>query len=208
MSQRNPFHRNRPYPKAPAPNDDVSAVRGNCSVEHKQLNLNTLAFFGGNGETSVFGFDAAKHLKLVEMNLNKRALSSDSNGGKIEVFEGHTVCEIEVKKGMLNRHGVLAGACLVHVVDIATFTALYTIGFATGADPTGASTDMNIRWHAAALPGTVLSILSTTLNFKGRTLSCRAEVYDKTTGTMIASAVHTVSPLASFKDTATRKAKL
>ncbi len=100
MASGNTFARNRLYPKAPEPNEDVTVVRGNCSDEHKQLNLNTLAYFSGNGDCSVFGHEAAKHLKLVEMNLNKRTISISATGGeKVEALEGHTVCEIEIKKG-------------------------------------------------------------------------------------------------------------
>ena len=96
------FSRNRLYPRAPKPNEDISVVRGNCSDEHKQLCLNTLAFFAGHGDSSVFGYDAAKYLKLVEMNLNRRpvsGLSTNTDGGDAEVLEGQTICEIEVQKG-------------------------------------------------------------------------------------------------------------
>ncbi|KAI0092115.1 hypothetical protein BDY19DRAFT_579559 [Irpex rosettiformis] len=212
MTSGSMFSRNRLYPKAPEPNGDVSAVKGNCSDEQKQLNLNTLAFFAGIGEPSVFGYHVAANLKLVEMNVNRICISGSSAEASgeesVKAIQGHTICEIEVQTGMLSRHGTLAGACLVHLLDITTFTALFTVGFATESDPTGASTAMDIRWHASALPGTILSIHSTTLNYKGRTVSSRAEVYDRRKGTLIASAVHTVAPLASFKDTAARKAKL
>ncbi|KAI0340834.1 hypothetical protein BDW22DRAFT_1359670 [Trametopsis cervina] len=191
------------YPKAPAPNDDVSAIRGNSPDEHKQFNVNTLAFFSGVGSRSVFGYESVKDLKLVEMNVNRRHLGPsaiDSNGSAAEIVEGQTICEITVKEGMLNVNGTLAGACLMHIIDITTFTALQTMGFATGIDPRGVSTSLDMRWHSVALPGVTLSIVSTTQNFKRRTMSSRAEVYDKKTGILIASATQSVAPIPSSTD--------
>jgi hypothetical protein len=102
MASAKPFERNRLYPKAPAPNEDVSTVQGNCSDEHKQLNMNTLAFYVGSDYPSIFAHDAVKDLKLVAMNLNKRNLLGSPSGGSgvnAEILEGQTICEITVKEG-------------------------------------------------------------------------------------------------------------
>lgn len=104
MAPGNPFDRNRLYPKAPPPND-VSAVRGNCSDEQKQRNLDTFAYFVGHGGTSVFGYDVVKSLRLVEMNIKRKnmlGLSAGANEEKVEAVEGHTICEIEIREGSEN----------------------------------------------------------------------------------------------------------
>lgn len=92
-----PLARLRSLPKAGPPNDDVSQVRGNCSDEHKQLNMNAWAFYAPSG-TAVFGSEQARQLKLVEANIRKRRVgppnSSDPDG-----YEAETIYEIEVKEG-------------------------------------------------------------------------------------------------------------
>lgn len=71
--------------------------------------------------------------------------------------------------------------------------------------------------------GTLLRVVSTSINLKGRIVSARAEVgfarlhlayakslqvYDKKTGILIATGMHSINPLVSFRDTAVRRAKL
>ena len=91
----------RSFAKAGPPNEDVSKVRGNCSDEQKQLNMNALAFYAGGG-TSVYGSAQAKNLKLVEANLRSRQVgpsdASDPYG-----YVAETVFEIEVEKGAADR---------------------------------------------------------------------------------------------------------
>lgn len=98
------FPNNHIYPTAPAPNDDISAIAGNCTPEHKQWNANILAYFVGSDGESVFGQSAFKGMKLVEMNMNKRKIGSTANADDAEL-EGQTVCELEVKEGTV--HGFL-----------------------------------------------------------------------------------------------------
>lgn len=179
-----PLSRIRSFPRNPL--HDVSSVRGNVSDEQKQLNLNTLHYFTHGG----FGNEGVRGLRLVEANVHPVRIGGD--GGRVQ---GETVCEIEVSEAMLNRFGTVAGACVVHLLDITTFSALYAHGFKLGADFTGVSCAMDIQWHSPARRGMTLSIVSTSMNVEGRLCASRGEVYDKKTGRLLASVVHSIAPL-------------
>ena len=93
------FPYNRTYPTAPAPNDDISAIGGNCTLEQKQQNVNILAYFLGADDETLFGRNELKDMKLVEMDVYKRKIGSSAENSEVDALEGRTVCEIEVKKG-------------------------------------------------------------------------------------------------------------
>lgn len=134
------FPHNRIYPKAPTPNDDVSDVGGNCTPKQKQWNSNILAYFGGSDKQVVFGQNVFKDMKLIDMSLNKRRIGSANDDTSPVIVEGQQIYELEVTEGqdkadtpesrvehvcstaMLNQHGVVAGACIVHLIDLCVLT--------------------------------------------------------------------------------------
>ena len=92
-----PLARLRKFPKAPSPNHDASVIRGNLTLEQKQLNANILAYHVQAG-TSVFQNDVLKDLKLVEVNLRKKRDGLGGDARDSDALEGEMVCEIEVKE--------------------------------------------------------------------------------------------------------------
>ena len=85
-------------PKALPPNDDVSQVRGDCTDEVKQLNMNILAHYAGVGATGVFGSEQAKQLRLVEANLKHPKMAAP-NVNDPDSVQAEAIYEIEVKEG-------------------------------------------------------------------------------------------------------------
>ncbi|KIP10372.1 hypothetical protein PHLGIDRAFT_11320 [Phlebiopsis gigantea 11061_1 CR5-6] len=196
----------RSLPKAGPPNDDVSKIRGNCTDEVKQLNVNILAYYAGVGASSVFGSEQAKQLRLVEANL-----SYPRTGGPItdnpSSLQAEAIYEIEVQEGMLNRvGGTMAGACMMHLLDVCTFGTLYVLGAAVNRDMGGLSLSMDIKYHEVASPGMVLSIVATSVSTRGRLLYSRGEVYERKTGKLIASALHTIKQFRSRGETTEKAA--
>lgn len=99
-----PLARLRSLPKAGSPNDDVSKVRGNCTDEVKQLNVNILAHYAGVGASGVFGSEQAKQLKLVEANLRHPRLAAPTSNDP-NVLQAEAIYEIEVAEGAEDRDG-------------------------------------------------------------------------------------------------------
>ncbi|KAI0754956.1 hypothetical protein C8Q80DRAFT_1266487 [Daedaleopsis nitida] len=200
----------RAFPRAPAPNDDATAVKSNLSEDDVKLSQNILAYHVAHSPGSkVFGSGPASGLKLDEVWVHRRNHSQSGGptvGGtsddgttsgqrRADELEGVIVCELTVTEEMLNVHGTLAGACAVLVIDFATFASLFALSAVTGVDPSGFSTSMTIVWHAPAVRGMTLRFVGTTLSFKGRVASARCEVYDKEKGTLLVSATHIVAPV-------------
>jgi len=198
-------------PAAPAPNDDPAGIKGNITLEKKQLAANIFAWHIANFPGSrVFGHQELSNLKLAEVSVRKVGMGEQKElVGENEPeevlrklpLEGQTVCELVVEEGMLNVHGTFAGGCSAHMVDIGTFSPLLILSLATGIDATGMSTAMNLVWHAGATKGTQLRMVSTTLSMGGRVTAARTEVYDKKTSRLLISAVHTIAP---FKTSTTK----
>ncbi|TCD64229.1 hypothetical protein EIP91_004331 [Steccherinum ochraceum] len=186
-----PLDRLRKFPTAGPPNDDPASVKGNLSLDQKQLLANILAYhIAHHPGSKVFANEVAGNLKLVEAYIRKSDVPTD---GGVKTAVAETVHEVTTGEGMLNVHGSLAGACGVYFLDLATFSTFFCHGLVSRRDASGLSTSMNVNWHAPAMRGTKLRIIGTTLS-EGRTTVCRAEAYDKTTGQILISAVHTMVP--------------
>ncbi|PCH40751.1 hypothetical protein WOLCODRAFT_162511 [Wolfiporia cocos MD-104 SS10] len=189
---------------APAPNDDPTKIKGNISLDKKQLAANIFAWHIANYPGSnVFGHSELKNLRLSEVYVRRVGMGKQTElVGEDEpaealrsiALEGQTVCEVTVEKNMLNVHGALAGGCSAHMLDIGTFSPLLILSLVTGIDATGMSTAMNIVWHSAASLGMELVMVSTTLTLGGRVTAARAEMYDKKTARLLVSGVHTIAP--------------
>lgn len=94
----NSIARLRSLPKAGPPNDDVSKVRGNCTDEVKQLNMNILAHYAGVGASGVFGSKQAEELRLVEANL-RHPRSGGAISDNPSNQQAEAIYEIEVQEG-------------------------------------------------------------------------------------------------------------
>lgn len=92
-----PLARLRALPNAPAPNDDIRRIRGNCGSESKQMVVNALAHIAVGGPKG-WGNEHTRRLKLVEANLRRRPYA-DANGTRSEGMEAECVWEIDVREG-------------------------------------------------------------------------------------------------------------
>ncbi|KAI0784895.1 hypothetical protein C8Q75DRAFT_723594 [Abortiporus biennis] len=140
-----PLARLRAFPKAPPPNDNPSAIRGNVSLESKQLCANILAYHVAHypGST-VFANEALRELKAVEVNVMKTA----EGESKKETLK----CEAIFETPSLNVHGTLSGGFAAHMLDVCLFGVLFSLGIETGFDASGVSTAMDLNWYSPGLP--------------------------------------------------------
>lgn len=127
-----PLARIRGFPAAQPPNDDASSIRGNVTLEQKELSARIFSYHIANHPGSkVFSNQILNGLKLVEVNVRRKKLGGDDKSQG--VLEGETICEVEVVEGeslpkslpyrtspgagMLNVYGTLAGGCAFHILD-------------------------------------------------------------------------------------------
>ena len=96
-AMEDPLARLRAIPKAGQPNHDVSAVRGNCTDEVKQICLNALSYYSGGG-TNVFAADQAKYMKLVEVNVRRQQGTLEKTPDS-QALEAEMITELEVREG-------------------------------------------------------------------------------------------------------------
>ncbi|KAJ3532371.1 hypothetical protein NM688_g7433 [Phlebia brevispora] len=196
-----PLARLRSFPKAPSPNDDPASIRGNLNLELKQLNANILAYHVGAGGRAFAG-DVINGLKIVEINVRKKRYAPQEDSQGPDDMEAEIIY-------MLNVHGGMSGGCFVAILDIVTFSALFALGSVVNVDPSGVSTNMDIRWHRPATPGMTLTLVgsSVLMSQKGRNFTSRAEMYDKKSGKLLASVTHSVAPLQNLPSPLDQKDK-
>ncbi|KAJ8469520.1 hypothetical protein ONZ51_g8933 [Trametes cubensis] len=79
MSPDDKLRHLRSFPRAPAPNDNIAAVKSNLPDDLVELQQNILAYHVAHHPgSSVFGHDQAKGLKLVELYVRSRSSEEDS----------------------------------------------------------------------------------------------------------------------------------
>ncbi|KZT05782.1 uncharacterized protein LAESUDRAFT_655038 [Laetiporus sulphureus 93-53] len=118
----------RKLPRAPAPNDRPEDIKGNLSLEMRQLAVNFMRFaiadFPGS---DVFGHVFLRDMRLTEIYLRRAAMGGQAElvaeDVSLETLRGvplevQLVCELQVRKDMLNLHGVLAGAASAHLIEL------------------------------------------------------------------------------------------
>lgn len=92
-----PSNRFLGLPKAPAPNNDPASIRGNLSLDQKQLMVNVLAYHVAHHSGSkVFAHDTAGKLKMVGANIRKTDVPT---GGGAETLVAETIHEVAVDDG-------------------------------------------------------------------------------------------------------------
>lgn len=99
----------RKLPAAPAPNDDPAAIKGNVSLEMKELGARILAWHVADYPGSrVFGHDALAKLKFAEVTIRKVGMGEAPEPVREDLsaealrglpLEAQTVCEITVDEG-------------------------------------------------------------------------------------------------------------
>ncbi|KAI6040428.1 HotDog domain-containing protein [Pisolithus marmoratus] len=173
---------------------DVSLIGGNVSTELKQ------AFFDVFCER--IKKVKAKGYKGFEPEIASRTVWKEMSVLKKveepEKLEARTVFEITVEEDMINQNGALHGGCSACSTMPMALLCLTT----TGHPEFGVSKSLNISYHAPAMVGDLLRIVSTTLSCGSRVLTSRCEVWDATNHRLVASGVHTKMPASAPKSTA------
>ncbi|KIO12365.1 hypothetical protein M404DRAFT_993360 [Pisolithus tinctorius Marx 270] len=178
---------------------DVSLIGGNVSTEVKQAFFDVLCeqVKKVNAE-GVKGFEPeiASRTLWKEMSVLKKA----EEPGKLE---GRIVYEITVEEDMINGNGALHGGCSALLVDNCSTMPMALLSLVTtGHAEFGVSKSLNVLYHAPAMVGDRLRIVSTTLSCGSRVLTSRCEIWDATNHRLIASGVHTKMPGSAPKSSA------
>ncbi|EPQ58891.1 hypothetical protein GLOTRDRAFT_54445 [Gloeophyllum trabeum ATCC 11539] len=165
--------------------EDASKIPGNVSPEVKQAAASWLnLFFSRNADTPAFADSVGKRLKLTEVSINPKA----DEPGKTEC---KVVCEITVSSDMLNGLGSLHGGCSAYLIDDCSSLPLAAYSLVTGGTGSpGVSQSLNVVYHAPALLGDKLRIVSTTIAVGSRIMSARCEIWNDTHHRLVSSGVH------------------
>ena len=85
----------RALPSAPPPNDDPSSIRGNLSLEHKELLAKAWGWKAHPGK-AIFGDGAAHSMKVVELDLFMNPMGEGSDA---VAPEARCIAEVVVQDG-------------------------------------------------------------------------------------------------------------
>ncbi|EKM59908.1 uncharacterized protein PHACADRAFT_250707 [Phanerochaete carnosa HHB-10118-sp] len=109
--------------------------------------------------------------------------------------EGRIVFETEVTRDTCNYLGAMHGGCISFLIDICTTIVISLIAAISSPEAAiNVSLSLNITFHAPAVLGSKLKIISTSVAMGTRVMIVRAEVYDATNGRLVATGVHMKMP--------------
>ncbi|KDQ64059.1 hypothetical protein JAAARDRAFT_27688 [Jaapia argillacea MUCL 33604] len=174
-----PFFRSLPHSPV-----NVDAIKSNMKREDKELLGNVLAHFlvGEGGET--YGDTVGRRIRLEEVWVR-------GGGGEGEGEEAESVCEIVVTRDMTNVYGTLHSVCAAYLLDVCSSIPLLAMGISKGLDYMSVSQNLNLVWHGSVGVGETLKVVGRSVSVGGRVMTCRCEMYEKRTGRILASALHT-----------------
>ncbi|KAH8112374.1 hypothetical protein DFH11DRAFT_1785422 [Phellopilus nigrolimitatus] len=177
---------------------DAAAIRGRAPARAKQLALNTFAAYGVGADAAAFGHAAGRRVRFTAIDVE------DAGGGEGNTDTAKTrmvtvLAEVVVDKSMVNGNGMMHGGCIAYLIDKLRVppcgsTPLVVLGLLRGRNGVGVTQALNILYHAPApiadpkFRGTTLEIVSTSLALGGRSMTARCEIFDKSTGRLVASA--------------------
>ncbi|KAL5478305.1 hypothetical protein ACEPAI_2489 [Sanghuangporus weigelae] len=119
---------------------------------------------------------------------HRRNKSIDPNGRSASSATATAVAELTVDKTMVNGNGMMHGGCTAYLIDNCGSVPLVVLGVVRGRNGVGVTQALNILFHAPAPLGSRLEIVSTSLALGGRSMTSRCEIFNKTTGRLVASA--------------------
>ncbi|KIJ20496.1 hypothetical protein PAXINDRAFT_108621 [Paxillus involutus ATCC 200175] len=167
---------------------DAATISGNTSKELKQSLLDLVTAAAKSVKVKgIRGFEPAiaSRLEWTEISVLKKAEER-------EKLEGRVVFETTVEDDMLNGNGTLHGACSALLIDNCSTMPIALLSLATtGKGDLGVSQSLNILFHAPAMTGDRLRIVSTTISLGGRAQSSRCEIWNITHHRLVASGIHT-----------------
>ncbi|KAJ3522912.1 hypothetical protein NMY22_g11680 [Coprinellus aureogranulatus] len=149
---------------------DVSKIKGNANDEAKRY-VNGI-FQHLVGTSPWFSHEIGGRIELKEVNIWGIPSS------KSEPARAQTVFEIEVTPDMCNIFGIMHGGCAAYLIDHCSVSSTIALGTRLGKDGSGLSQSMNIIWSDAAPLGCKLRIVNNSISFRGRTRTCRTEIWN------------------------------
>ncbi|KAI0092117.1 HotDog domain-containing protein [Irpex rosettiformis] len=133
-----------------------------------------------------FANDILQNLEVIEMNIIE---GGDELGtGK---KQAQMVFELDVTEDLCNPIGSLHGGCTAALVDQCTsmVIALLSQYISPGHD-IHVSVALNTTFHAPAMLGTRIRIISTTVASGKRLRTAKTEIYDQTRKSLVATGLH------------------
>lgn len=178
---------------------DAREIGGNAPSRVKQLALNTFASYGV-GDAAAFGHAAGRKVRFVRIDVDGPRCSDssahgrkgDNRGGVHEggdsVTSATAVAELVVDKSMVNGNEMMHGGCIAYLIDNCGSVPLVVLGLLRGKNGVGVTQALNILFHAPAPLGSTLEIISTSLALGGRSMTSKCEIFNKSSGRLVASA--------------------
>ncbi|EGO02309.1 hypothetical protein SERLA73DRAFT_178181 [Serpula lacrymans var. lacrymans S7.3] len=160
------------------PDLDVGHIKGNVSLEDKNLNAKVLKYFVAS--KPCFGTDIGHRLGITDINLFR---------GPGNRLEAETILEIGVEEDMCNAWKSLHGACAAYLADVGALGPLIVLGTATGRNTVGMAATMNLIFHDAPQLGAQLKIVNTSITLQGLLMTSRSEIRDKVSEKVYVSGV-------------------
>ncbi|KZS96472.1 hypothetical protein SISNIDRAFT_451231 [Sistotremastrum niveocremeum HHB9708] len=111
--------------------------------------------------------------------------------------QGLVICEMPMCDEMRSRDGGLDLTMLSAIVDLCSALSLQALALSNGGMGDGVSHNMTLTFHEVPTPKGTLRITSSTVSMSQNEMTSRCEVWEKETGGLIATAVHTKIPTAT-----------
>ncbi|KZT29496.1 hypothetical protein NEOLEDRAFT_1056669 [Neolentinus lepideus HHB14362 ss-1] len=163
-----------------------SHIPGTASNEIKSAVARLLDFITTSASPEPgFAHSVGTRLRLAEVSVLPRR----DDDGKTEC---RVVCEVTVGSDMLNGARTMHGGCAAYLIDDCSSLPLAAHALATrvGSGTSGVSQALNVVYHAPALLGDKLRIVSTTIAVGARVMSARCEIWNDTRRRLVASGIH------------------
>ncbi|KAI0092119.1 HotDog domain-containing protein [Irpex rosettiformis] len=159
----------------------LRAARGNASPEAKEY---VAKWYGGSGNSRQYIFPILSRMEATDVDVID---IPDIPGKK----QGRIVFELSVEEDMCNALNSVHGGCSAALIDICTSLTVSLMAFYVAPKThSHVSLVLNTTYHSPAPIGSRLKIVCTTVAFGARTMTVKAEIYDKTHGRLVATGMH------------------
>ncbi|KAL5514854.1 hypothetical protein ACEPAG_2170 [Sanghuangporus baumii] len=173
---------------------DVDAFGHAAGRKVRFVRMDVSVGSGGDGDGGIGGEDASARRRGRVGGTTRRNESIEPNGRSASSGSASAtatviaVAELTVDKTMVNGNGMMHGGCIAYLIDNCGSVPLVVLGVVKGRNGVGVTQALNILFHAPAPLGSRLEIVSTSLALGGRSMTSRCEIFNKTTGRLVASA--------------------
>ncbi|GJE97120.1 PaaI family thioesterase [Phanerochaete sordida] len=162
----------------------MRSARGNVPQELKDIGAD---WWVGAKPGQVFARAICERLEVTEA----RVLE---DGGVPGRREGRLVFEIDVTRDMCDAHDTVQSGCMATLIDFCSSLPRNLVKNSMAPKGVHVSLALNTTYHAPAVLGHRLSIIASTVALGARVMTSRAEIYDMTSGIIVASGVHVKVP--------------